>query len=117
MLGNLRGGGGWERRRLGGSQAGCLGGDLSHPFHIEKHFSLRGGEKRCLFVPYSVCSNRSSCVCITIWVYVNTVLPQIAILLCLIMSFRTIMLEETGFNGILPIPFPPLLLALIITAI
>ncbi|XP_009576048.1 PREDICTED: syntaxin-8, partial [Fulmarus glacialis] len=52
VLGNLRGGGGgWERRRLGGSRAGFLGGDLSHPFHIEKHFSARGGEKRCLSVP------------------------------------------------------------------
>lgn len=51
-LGNLRGGGGgWERRRLGGSWAGFLGGDLSHPFHIEKHFSARGGEKCCLSVP------------------------------------------------------------------
>jgi len=45
VLGNSRGGGGRERRRLGGSQAGCLGGDLSHPFHIEKHFSLKGGGK------------------------------------------------------------------------
>lgn len=60
----------------------------------------------------SLCSNRASCVCITIWAYVNTVLPQIAALFCLSIRLRTIKLEDTGFNGILPVPFPPLSLAL-----
>lgn len=51
-------------------------------------------------------------VCITIRAYVNTALPPIAPLLRLSPSFGTIVLEDTGFNGILPIPFPPLSLEL-----